>query len=127
VEPPAPERETVVDQAPKDWAEDKVDRAEGVLDDHGRVFRWMWVAVGFIVVAAGLAMIVFPGPVTVVVPIGLAMLAAVFGWARRLLLRSVELGDEATTRFGRAPTIVKVLTFAASACVAAAVIAWMIL
>jgi uncharacterized protein (TIGR02611 family) len=117
----------VVDQRPEGWAEEKVEAAEGVLDDHGRVFRWMWVAVGFVVVAAGLAMIVFPGPVTVVVPIGLAMLAAVFGWARRLLLRSVEVGDEATTRFRQASTPVKVLTFAASACVAAAVVAWMIL
>lgn len=116
-----------MDQAPKDWAEDKVEAAEGLLDDHGQVFRWMWIAVGFVVVAAGLAMVVFPGPVTVVVPLGLAMLAAVFGWARRLLLRSVELGDEATTRFSNAPTPVKVLTIAASACVAAAVVAWMIL
>jgi uncharacterized protein (TIGR02611 family) len=116
-----------VDQSPQEWADDKVDDAEGVLDDHGRVFRIVWIAVGFIVVGAGLAMVVFPGPATVVVPLGLAMLAAVFGWARRLLLRSVEVGDEATTRFKDASTPVKVLTFAASACVAAAIVAWMVL
>jgi hypothetical protein len=112
---------------PEGWADDKVGDAEDVLADHGRVFRWMWIAVGFTVVAAGLAMIVFPGPVTVVVPLGLAMLAAVFGWARRLLLRSVRLGDQAKTRFDHASRPVKALTIAASGCVAAAVAAWMFL
>jgi uncharacterized protein (TIGR02611 family) len=116
-----------VDRDPEEWADDKVGDAEDILDDHGRVFRWMWIAVGFTVVAAGLAMIVFPGPVTIVVPLGLAMLAAVFGWARWLLLRSVRLGDEAKSRFDDASRPVKALTIAASACVATAVVAWMFL
>lgn len=116
-----------MDESPREWADAKVARARGVCDDHGKVFHVMWIAVGFVVVAAGLAMIVFPGPVTVVVPVGLAMLALVFGWARRLLLRSVEVGDEATTRFQQASRPVKALTIAASACVAAAVVAWMVL
>jgi hypothetical protein len=51
----------------------------------------------------------------------------VFGWARRLLLRSVEEGAEATRRFRQASTPVKALTFAASACVAAAIVAWIVL
>jgi uncharacterized protein (TIGR02611 family) len=117
----------VVSDDASEWADHKVDQASEILEHHGRVFRWMWIAVGFIVVAAGLAMIVFPGPVTVVVPLGLAMLAAVFGWARRLLLRSVDAGEEATRRFRRASTPVKALTMAASACVAAAVVAWFVL
>jgi uncharacterized protein (TIGR02611 family) len=116
-----------VDRDPEEWADAKVGDAEDVLEAHGRIFRALWIAVGFIVVAAGLAMIVFPGPVTVVVPLGLAMLAAVFGWARRLLLRSVRLGDQAKTRFDHASRPVKALTIAASACVAAAVVAWMVL
>ena len=109
------------------WADRKVERARGVYEGHGKVFRVMWVAVGFVVVAAGIAMTVFPGPVTVVVPLGLVMLAAVFGWARTLLIRSVQYGEEATRRFRRASTPVKALTFAASACVAAAVVAWFVL
>jgi hypothetical protein len=116
-----------VDREPEEWAEDKVDDAEGIVASHGRVFRMLWIAVGFIVVAAGLAMIVFPGPVTVVVPLGLVMLAAVFGWARQLLLRTVELGDEATTRFQHASRWVRILTYVASACLAAAVVAWVVL
>ena len=87
----------------------------------------MWIAVGFVVVAAGLAMIVFPGPVTVVVPLGLVMLAVVFGWARTALLRAVEYGEEATERFQQASRPVKALTMAASACVAAAVVAVIVL
>jgi hypothetical protein len=98
-----------------------------VLERHGTVFRWMWIAVGFVVVAAGLAMIVFPGPVTVVVPLGLVMLAAVFGWARTALLRTVEYGEEATRRFRDASRSVQVLTTAASMCVAGAIVAWMVL
>ena len=112
---------------PREWAERKIEQAEGVYEGHGRIFRWMWIAVGFIIVAAGLAMIVFPGPVTVVVPLGLAMLAVVFGWARRLLLRSVEHGTDAARRFRRTSTWVKVLTMAASACLAAAAAAWLFL
>lgn len=111
----------------KDWAEDKVERANAVYEDHGQVFRTMWIAVGFIVVAAGLAMIVFPGPVTVVVPLGLAMLAAVFGWARHLLMRSVEEGQRASRKFDEASRPARALTIAASAAVAAAVMAWMVL
>jgi uncharacterized protein (TIGR02611 family) len=115
-----------VDDA-KEWAEDKVDRANDIYEDHGKVFRTMWIAVGFIVVAAGLAMIVFPGPVTVVVPLGLAMLAAVFGWARHLLMRSVEEGQRASRRFHEASRPVQLLTIAASTAIAAAIVAWMVL
>lgn len=109
-----------------DWADDRVEDARAVYERHGTVFRWMWIAVGFLVVAAGLAMIVFPGPVTVVVPLGLVMLAAVFTWARTALLRTVEYGEEATRRFQRASRPVRALTVAASASVAAAVIIWLV-
>ena len=119
-------REPAVDDA-REWADDKVDRASEIYEDHGKVFHAMWIAVGFIVVAAGIALIVFPGPVTVVVPLGLAMLAAVFGWARHLLLRSVEAGQEANERFHEASRPAQALTIAASAAIAGAVIAWMVL
>jgi hypothetical protein len=111
----------------REWAGDKVDRASEIYEDHGKLFHAMWIAVGLIVVAAGIAMIVFPGPVTVVVPLGLAMLAAVFGWARHLLLRSVEAGQEANERFQEASRPVQALTVAASTAVAGAAIAWMVL
>ena len=40
---------------------------------------------GFSVLAAGLALIVLPGPAIVVIPLGLAILAKEFPWARSLL------------------------------------------
>lgn len=116
----------IVDDA-REWADDRVEDAREIVADHGTIFRWMWIATGFVVVAAGLAMVVFPGPVTIVVPLGLVMLAAVFGWARTALLRTVSYGQEATERFRDASRPVKVLTTAASMCVAAAVLAWLIL
>lgn len=42
---------------------------------------------GTTVVAVGLAMIFLPGPAFVVIPLGLAILAIEFVWARRLLRR----------------------------------------
>lgn len=41
--------------------------------------------IGFTVLLIGLAMIVLPGPAFLVIPIGLAILASEFIWARRLL------------------------------------------
>lgn len=42
---------------------------------------------GFSVLAVGVALIVLPGPAIVVIPVGLAILATEFLWARRLLRR----------------------------------------
>jgi uncharacterized protein (TIGR02611 family) len=41
--------------------------------------------VGFTVLLIGIAMIVLPGPAFIVIPLGLAILASEFVWARRLL------------------------------------------
>ena len=43
--------------------------------------------VGFTVLIIGIAMILLPGPAIVVIPLGLAILATEFVWARRLLRR----------------------------------------
>lgn len=101
-------------------ASDKLEDARAIYTDHGKVFKALWVAVGAIVVLAGLAMIVFPGPVTVVVPAGLIMLAAAFGWARWLLMRSVRGGVEAINQAKAADTWVQVLGVVAVICVATA-------
>ena len=52
--------------------------------------RAIIIVVGFTVLAAGVAMIVLPGPAIVVIPIGLAILATEFLWARKLLDRVKE-------------------------------------
>ena len=43
--------------------------------------------IGASVVALGVAMLVLPGPAVIVIPLGLAILAAEFAWARRWLVR----------------------------------------
>jgi tellurite resistance protein TerC len=43
--------------------------------------------IGATILAIGLAMIVLPGPATVVIPVGLGILAVEFAWARRMLER----------------------------------------
>ncbi len=47
--------------------------------------RVIVIVVGFTVLALGVAMIVLPGPAFIVIPLGLAILASEFLWARRLL------------------------------------------
>ena len=47
--------------------------------------RMVVIVAGFTVLVAGIAMIVLPGPAVVVIPIGLAILATEFIWARKLL------------------------------------------
>ena len=55
--------------------------------------RVLVAILGFLVILIGIAMIVFPGPAIIVIPIGLGILASEFRWARTLLKR-------ARSRFG---------------------------
>lgn len=47
--------------------------------------RIVVIVVGWTVLAIGLALIVLPGPAFLVIPLGLAILAVEFAWARRWL------------------------------------------
>lgn len=49
--------------------------------------RLVRIVIGFTVLAIGVALIVLPGPAFVVIPIGLAILAGEFVWARRVINR----------------------------------------
>lgn len=55
-----------------------------------RVKRLVVGVIGGTVVAIGVAMLVLPGPAVIVIPMGLAILATEFVWARRLLRRVRE-------------------------------------
>lgn len=46
---------------------------------------------GGTVLAAGAALIVLPGPAFIVIPLGLAILAVEFAWARRWLRKARQL------------------------------------
>ena len=49
--------------------------------------RVIVMVAGFTVLLVGIALIVLPGPATLVIPLGLAILATEFVWASRLLVR----------------------------------------
>ena len=67
-----------------------------------RWLRRVIVAVmGFTVLLIGVAMIILPGPAVVVIPLGLAILATEFVWARRVLKKAkgyFEKGKEKLTK-----------------------------
>jgi hypothetical protein len=52
------------------------------------------------VLLIGIALLVLPGPAFIVIPLGLAILAVEFAWARRLLKR-VRRGISSSLRNGR--------------------------
>ncbi len=59
--------------------------------------RIVVLIVGMTVLLIGIAMIVLPGPALVVIPVGLAILATEYAWARRWLQfmrESAEKGAE---------------------------------
>lgn len=47
--------------------------------------RIIKIVIGFTLLLVGLAMTVLPGPAIIVIPVGLAILATEFVWARRIL------------------------------------------
>ncbi len=59
--------------------------------------RIITVIIGMTVLLFGLALLVLPGPAFIVIPIGLAILATEFAWARRslrVIRESAEMGVE---------------------------------
>lgn len=68
----------------------------------GPALRAVWVISAFLVVIAGLAMTVLPGPAILVLPVGLAMLAVRFRWAQAVLRAVIDQGVVLNRRFARA-------------------------
>jgi uncharacterized protein (TIGR02611 family) len=61
----------------------------------GRLYRVVFAVAGFTVLAAGLAMLVLPGPGIPVMVLGLALLALEFAWAERMLERAIDRMERA--------------------------------
>ena len=101
----------------------QVQRAYG---NHNIVFRVVWVVAGATVVLAGLALTVIPGPAVVVLPVGMAMLAAEFTWARRLLEVGIDRGVDAKRFVQRSPAA-RLLSTLAVLCLIGAVAAFVLL
>ena len=80
-------------------------KIENRRDQHrqrSKPYRVAWVVAAAIIVAAGIALVVLPGPAFVVIPIGLAMLSLEFGWASRALGSGIERGAGAADAVQRA-------------------------
>jgi uncharacterized protein (TIGR02611 family) len=93
----------------------------------GRVYRMLFAIAGAIVLLAGLAMLVAPGPALVVIPIGLAMLAMEFAWAERMLEKALEQAESAQQKAAEATRAERVLiAIAVSLAIAALVASWLI-
>jgi tellurite resistance protein TerC len=61
-----------------------------IIRTYGQARRLITIVAGFTVLIVGVAMIVLPGPAVVVIPLGLAILATEFIWARTLLTKLKE-------------------------------------
>jgi uncharacterized protein (TIGR02611 family) len=57
--------------------------------------------VGATVLLIGVALLVLPGPAFIVIPIGLAILATEYAWARRWLKKVRQLASDVVSRSGR--------------------------
>jgi tellurite resistance protein TerC len=61
------------------------------LTNRPRLRKLIVAVLGGTILLFGLALIVLPGPAIVVVPIGLAILATEFAWARRLVRKGGDI------------------------------------
>ncbi len=62
------------------------------------VRRVIIAVIGGTILIIGVAMIVLPGPAVIVVPLGLAVLATEFVWARRWLRKAKKMFKQAKDR-----------------------------
>ena len=95
--------------------------------ERNRIVRVVVAIFGFLVVLAGLAMLVLPGPGLLVIAIGLGILALEFVWAERLLERTVDKMEDAADTVKRSSRKQRalgaaLLALAAGGLVAAAVL-----
>ncbi len=57
------------------------------LDKNPKIRKFVVALIGSSILLIGLALIILPGPAVVVIPVGLAILASEFAWARRIIRR----------------------------------------
>lgn len=75
-----------------------IERVRARRDRHrerNRIYRAVFAVAGFLVLAAGIVMLVTPGPGIPVIILGLGMLALEFAWAERWLERLLTRAERA--------------------------------
>jgi tellurite resistance protein TerC len=71
------------------------------LQQFPRALKLVRTIIGFTVLLVGVALLVLPGPAVVVIPIGLAILATEYAWARHYLNKFKEGGQKLGAIFFR--------------------------
>lgn len=92
-----------------------------------RLYRIGFAGLGFLVLAAGLVMLVTPGPGIVVMILGLGMLALEFAWAERWLERIATKAEQAVEEVTKGSPVRRVLVLGAGIAVAVAGLAFLLL
>lgn len=91
-----------------------------------RLYRIGFAVAGFLVLAAGVVMLVTPGPGIPVLILGLAMLALEFGWAERWLDRIAVKAEQAVDEVTKGSPLRRALVLGAGVAVAAAGLALLV-
>jgi uncharacterized protein (TIGR02611 family) len=92
-----------------------------------RLVRVAFAAAGFVVLAAGVVMLVTPGPGIPVIVLGLTMLALEFAWAERWLERLLDRAERAVDQVTQGSPLRRVLVLGASLLAVAGVIVLVVL
>lgn len=71
------------------------------LENRPRVRKLIVAVIGTTILLFGFALVVLPGPAVVVIPLGLAILATEFAWARRLIRHGRYMWENARRRHSR--------------------------
>lgn len=87
-----------------------------------RIYRFAFALAGFVVLLAGVVMLVTPGPGIPVIILGLGMLALEFAWAERWLERLIDRAEQAVEQVTQGSPLRRVAVLGLGALVAAALI-----
>jgi uncharacterized protein (TIGR02611 family) len=90
------------------------------------LYRIGFAVAGFVVLAAGVVMLVTPGPGIAVIVIGLAMLALEFAWAERWLEQLLDKAEQAVDQVTHGSPLKRALLLGAGAVAAVASIAMVV-
>ena len=81
--------------------------------ERNRIYRVGFATFGFVVLAAGLVMLVTPGPGIPVIIVGLTMLALEFAWAERWLERLLDKVEQAVDQVAHGSPVRRALVLGA--------------
>jgi uncharacterized protein (TIGR02611 family) len=106
-----------------------IERVRARRDRHkgrNRIYRAAFAIVGFVVLAAGVVMLVTPGPGIPAIILGLGMLALEFAWAERWLERLITRAERAVDQVTQGSPLRRAALLAAGALALVATIVMMI-